>query len=199
MEGAISEDAEIASSVPSRRKIILDKDGKPCRACNSKLAFSAAMKNKPRASESESKADTAANVLNGQDEPAARTCPPDGETLGQNTWSFLHSAAAYYPNKPSEAQQSAMLSLIRALPHVYPCHTCAQALHEELDREQKTKKSWQEGAPLQEAVRSGKGFRMWLCGLHNEVNARLGKPTWPCTEDLLQQRWKDGPSDGRCD
>ena len=27
--------------------------------------------------------------------------PPDGETLGKHTWTFLHTMAAYYPSKPS--------------------------------------------------------------------------------------------------
>lgn len=92
-----------------------------------------------------------------------------------------------------------MLSLIHSLPHLYPCHSCAESLGEELKREGREKKSWESGAPLQQAVSSGPGLRKWLCGLHNEVNARLGKPVWSCKEDVLRQRWLDGPDDGSCD
>lgn len=32
---------------------------------------------------------------------AAVEPPPDGETLGNHTWTFLHTMAAYYPTNPS--------------------------------------------------------------------------------------------------
>lgn len=92
-----------------------------------------------------------------------------------------------------------MLSMIRALPHLYPCHSCAYSLGEELARESSEGASWEGGAVLEKAVCSGPGIRKWLCGLHNEVNARLGKPVWPCEEKTLQQRWLEGPDDGSCD
>lgn len=37
----------------------------------------------------------------------------------------------------------------------------------------------------------------WLCGVHNEVNERLGKDQFDCSRVL--ERWKDGPKDGSCD
>lgn len=36
-------------------------------------------------------------------------------------------------------------------------------------------------------VSSGPTFRLWLCRMHNRVNARLGKPTFNC--DLVERRW----------
>ncbi|PWN34711.1 FAD-dependent thiol oxidase [Meira miltonrushii] len=185
-----SDDADEKPSTSNRKNVILGPDGKPCRACNSKLAFSAALKvgKKPATASSTKKA--ASEQIE---------CPPDGEMIGQSTWTFLHSAAAYYPNSPSEIQQKSMLSLIQSLPHLYPCHSCAGALGEELEREIKEKRSWEGGEILQQAVRTGPGLRKWLCGVHNETNARLGKPTWTCSEEKLQHRWKDGPPDGRCD
>lgn len=196
-----SADPTSSMAASQGRKVILGKDGKPCRSCNSKLAFSAAMKASGTSGTSAAAKEARLTSPIGQSESskAMSECPPDGEALGQNTWTFLHSAAAYYPDKPSEAQRSAMLTMIQALPHIYPCHTCAESLQEELEREKRTKKSWEEGAPLGDAVRTGLGFRKWLCGLHNEVNTRLGKPIWQCTEETLQRRWKDGPPDGRCD
>ena len=201
MQQESDEDANHSSSSTSNHKnVILGPDGKPCRACNSKLAFTAAFKagKKPRSAGSS----TTKQVLSSSTkEPLSQQieCPPDGEMIGQSTWTFLHSAAAYYPNLPSEIQQKSMLALIQSLPHLYPCHTCAGALGQELERELKQKQSWEGGEVLQQAVRTGPGLRKWLCGIHNETNARLGKPTWTCTEEMLQQRWKDGPSDGRCD
>lgn len=37
------------------------------------------------------------------------------------------------------------------------------------------------------AVGSGREFRRWLCGVHNRVNSRLGKPVFNC--DLVEARW----------
>jgi len=188
----------------SKANIILGPDGKPCRACNSKLAFSAAMKDSKAQGSGSQQGVTSGMGAIGLGAAAVNSnphsaCPPDGNEIGNSTWTFLHSAAAYYPARPSSTQQSSMLSLIQSLPHLYPCHSCAEAFQEELQREKQEKKSWEGGKVLQEAVQSGPGLRKWLCGLHNEVNQRLGKPTWKCEEEILQSKWLTGPDDGSCD
>ncbi|MCO5549701.1 hypothetical protein L7F22_003174 [Adiantum nelumboides] len=195
MQQEADDEVESSPTTSNRKNVILGPDGKPCRSCNSKLAFTAALKVGKKPNTKETSSSSTKKTVSQQPEE----CPPDGEIIGQSTWTFLHSAAAYYPNSPSEIQQKSMLSLIQSLPHLYPCHTCAGALGEELEREIKEKRSWEGGEVLQQAVRTGPGLRKWLCGVHNETNARLGKPTWTCTEEMLQQRWKDGPPDGRCD
>ncbi|TKY87683.1 hypothetical protein EX895_003264 [Sporisorium graminicola] len=218
-EGLSSQDADLerskgftADNVRSSRQqppVVLGPDGKPCRACNSKLAFAAAMKGTKGGSASKDAptgiktasaagAATAAAALATTSE-TTKTCPPDGEDLGRSAWTFLHSAAAYFPEDPTAQQQSSMLALFRALPHVYPCHSCAEALGEEYKREDK-EGGWEDRSlKLAEAVRSGPSLRKWLCGIHNEVNQRLGKPTFPCTESKLSERWLEGPTDGSCD
>ncbi|KAJ9478631.1 Mitochondrial FAD-linked sulfhydryl oxidase ERV1 [Pseudozyma hubeiensis] len=195
-------------------QVVLGPDGKPCRACNSKLAFAAAMKGtKAPSTGSSSKgssSDKAASTMGAATvalptaaiaatSSASTTCPPDGEELGRSAWTLLHSAAAYFPEEPSAQQQSSMLALFRALPHIYPCHSCAEALGEEYQREDK-EGGWEDRSlKLATAVRSGPSLRKWLCGIHNEVNQRLGKPTFPCTEAKLSERWLDGPADGSCE
>ena len=79
-----------------------------------------------------------------------------------------------------------MLSLLRALPVLYPCSVCAQHLGENM----KTR-------PPDVSGRAG--LSRWLCEQHNEVNERLGKERFECTAEKLDERWKDGPSDGSCD
>lgn len=37
----------------------------------------------------------------------------------------------------------------------------------------------------------------WLCRMHNKVNVKLGKPVFDCSK--VDQRWRDGWPDGRCD
>ncbi|SPO25227.1 related to ERV1 - mitochondrial biogenesis and regulation of cell cycle [Ustilago trichophora] len=192
-------------------QVVLGPDGKPCRACNSKLAFAAAMKGtrmppattNSKDSSSSKSATTAAGAATAAAiatvPTTSRECPPDGEELGRSAWTLLHSAAAYFPEDPSAQQQTSMLALFRALPHIYPCHSCAEALGEEYKREEK-EGGWEDRKlKLTDAVRSGPSLRKWLCGIHNEVNQRLGKPTFPCTEAKLNERWLDGPADGSCD
>ena len=33
---------------------------------------------------------------------------------------------------------------------------------------------------------------MWLCRQHNAVNAKLGKPAFPCDVAALDARWRTG-------
>ena len=40
-------------------------------------------------------------------------------------------------------------------------------------------------------------FSQWMCNLHNDVNARLGKPIFDCSK--VDERWLDGWKDGSCD
>ena len=37
----------------------------------------------------------------------------------------------------------------------------------------------------------------WFCRLHNDVNLKLGKPTFDCSR--VDERWRDGWKDGSCD
>lgn len=113
-------------------------------------------------------------------------CPPDVEQLGSATWTFLHTTAAYYPDAPTMAHRVNMLSLLRALPVLYPCSTCATHLGEEM----KTRPP---------DVSSRGALSRWLCEQHNAVNTRLGKERFECTVEKLDERWKDGPKDGSCD
>lgn len=203
----------VRSTARQQPAVVLGPDGKPCRACNSKLAFAAAMKGAkmPPASGSAKGASSDKKALVAGTSAAAATaaatlasssprgCPPDGEELGRSAWAFLHSSAAYFPEDPTAQQQSSMLALFRALPHIYPCHSCAEALGEEYKRED-TEGGWEDRSlKLADAVRSGPSLRKWLCGIHNEVNQRLGKPKFECTEEKLSERWFEGPADGSCD
>ncbi|KIY53872.1 hypothetical protein FISHEDRAFT_68441 [Fistulina hepatica ATCC 64428] len=111
-------------------------------------------------------------------------CPPDSEQLGQATWTFLHTTAAYYPESPSVAQKSSMLALLSSIPVLYPCTWCAKDFGREIEK-----------YPPQVSNRAA--LSRWLCERHNHVNEKLGKPKFDC--DKTDERWKDGPSDGRCD
>ncbi|WFD38226.1 thiol oxidase [Malassezia japonica] len=164
-------EADTTPAPPARRPpTVLGPDGKPCRACNARTAFGAAMRTQAKKHDA---------------------CPPDIEELGRSTWTFLHSAAAHYPDEPSDVQRTHMRSVLEALPHVYPCATCAAELHEEYGRQAPEARA--------DAVDSATALQVYVCTLHNEVNARLGKKVWDCSDlKRLRHRWYEPPEDREC-
>ncbi|KAK9473821.1 ERV/ALR sulfhydryl oxidase domain-containing protein [Dipodascopsis tothii] len=113
-------------------------------------------------------------------------CPPDVNAIGRATWTFLHSVAAQYPDQATPAQQVEMLSFLRIFSRVYPCWHCAEDF-----------RVWISKTENEPKVGGRAEFGNWLCGAHNEVNVKLGKPAFDCA--LWQERWRDGWKDGRCD
>ncbi|KAK9355519.1 ERV/ALR sulfhydryl oxidase domain-containing protein [Lipomyces doorenjongii] len=150
---------------------VLDKDGKPCRTCNSLLDF--------RKAKGMSAAAAAAK-------PVAADCPPDVNELGRSTWTFLHSVAANYPEQATPAQQGDMKSFLRIFGTIYPCWYCAEDF-----------RKWAADAENKPKVTGREEFGRWLCDAHNEVNKKLGKPEFDC--NLWKERWRDGWKDGRCE
>ncbi|GAA5849035.1 hypothetical protein JCM8547_006418 [Rhodosporidiobolus lusitaniae] len=191
--------------------MVLGPDGKPCKACTAFRSFAGMKKKTPPVASSSSSATSSStspssssfSLLAGaalssaassslsssaSSEPTLpRDCPPDVERLGRHTWTFLHTTASYFPPSPSSHQKSSMLGLLRALPTLYPCGTCAGHLG-----------TYMESNPPEKAVEKGRdALEKWLCDVHNEVNERLGKERFVC--DDVPQRWRDGWKDGRCD
>ncbi|KAH8928954.1 FAD-dependent thiol oxidase [Atractiella rhizophila] len=157
---------ESSTSLPPG--MVLGPDGKPCKACTSLKQFTAQGK-----------------FLKAQ--TTQKPCPPDLDQLGRHTWTFLHSTCSYFPETPSTAQKSSLLSLLKALPTLYPCHHCADHLGTAM-----------KANPPDGAVEMGrKGVERWMCEMHNEVNGRLGKPIFDCSK--AGERWRDGWKDGSCD
>ena len=87
--------------------------------------------------------------------------------------------AAYYPERPTAAQRSAAVAFLHALGALYPCEHCAEDLRADLA-----------AAPPRAGSRAE--LSVWMCELHNRVNAKLGKPLWSCDLKALDARWFDG-------
>lgn len=171
--------------------IVLGPDGKPCKPCSDWRSWSTLKAKKPKDSTSGARAAATAGAAtatathtSSSTQDSRSECPADVEQLGRATWTFLHTTAAYYPEQPSPTQQASMLGLLSSLPTLYPCGHCASHLGENM----------QKNPPDV----SGRGpLSKWLCIQHNDVNERLGKPTFNC--DKTDERWLSGPSDGSCD
>ncbi|KAJ2745538.1 Flavin-linked sulfhydryl oxidase of the mitochondrial IMS [Coemansia sp. BCRC 34301] len=180
-----------------RDKDTPDKKAAPCRVCDS---FKSWRKHEARDHAKKrgqgrqgAAAGTLAVATMAQPESSAASlstlsaaddeCPPDSQVLGRATWTFLHTMAAYYPEKAGPKQQETMKSLLSSFSHFYPCGRCASHLRHEM-------------AKSPPAVDTRQNLSLWLCQTHNKVNAMLGKDEFDCAK--VDERWRDGPSDGRC-
>ncbi|KAE9399437.1 FAD-dependent thiol oxidase [Gymnopus androsaceus JB14] len=175
---------------PTSPGTTLGPDGKPkpCRVCSSSAAFKnwkPAVDAKERARGNPAQSSSPAPAISST---PAHPCPPNSSQLGSATWTFLHTTAAYYPSNPSPTQRANMLSLLYSLPMLYPCRDCAEDFGRDIEAHKPTS-----------AVRSREDLSRWLCERHNEVNMKLGKEIWECGIGKMDERWKDGPADGRCD
>lgn len=107
--------------------------GRPCRACTD---FKSWMKTGPKgvAAPEEKKTEGGgkkeSSLGGGIKVTATETtetpadhhlCPPDRMELGNSSWSLLHSLAAYYPARPSAAQQEDARQFMQIFSRLYPC------------------------------------------------------------------------------
>lgn len=60
--------------------------------------------------------------------PRRPDCPLDKDQLGAATWSFLHTIAAVYPEKPEKQQMEDTKTFFGLLGRIYPCEYCAKDL-----------------------------------------------------------------------
>ena len=94
------------------------------------------------------------------------------------------SYLAYYPETPDKATQNQMQQFLLAFAKFYPCEDCSEDFKQRL-------------AKTPPDTQSRTALSQWLCGMHNQVNKKLGKNQFDCT--LVDQRWRDGWKDGSCD
>ncbi|KAK8316556.1 hypothetical protein V6Z11_A13G048600 [Gossypium hirsutum] len=58
--------------------------------------------------------------------------PVTKEELGRATWTFLHTLAAQYPERPTRQQKKDVKQLMSILSRMYPCNECADHFKEVL-------------------------------------------------------------------
>ncbi|KNZ74567.1 FAD-linked sulfhydryl oxidase ALR [Termitomyces sp. J132] len=178
--------------------MVMGPDGKPCKVCtafrNWRPGTTKAIDKERKGGQHSPSAVAAMTALASGTAVASITtptlngpppdCPPDVEQLGRATWTFLHTTAAYYPERPTPTQRANMLMLLRSLPLLYPCSNCAEDFGEDIGKNPPD-------------VSGRVGLSRWLCERHNAVNGKLGKKLFDCAK--TDERWKDGPADGSCD
>jgi len=118
--------------------------------------------------------------------PFPPDCPPDVDTLGNHTWTLLHSISASYPIRAPAQRQSEMRQFLGLFAKLYPCWVCADDF-----------KAWMEKKGNEPRVEGREGLGRWMCEAHNEVNRKLGKGEFDCAR--WEERWRTGWKDGRCD
>ena len=148
-------------------------------ACASKSsAMRRAMGGAASSSSSNSTSASASTATADESRPrGARAGPPDREELGWATWTLLHTMAAYYPDRPTDAQARSADSCVRGLADLYPCADCAEGFRE-----------FVRSHPPRVSTR--RDFVVWVCELHNDVNEKLGKDAVPCDVDKLDRAWR---------
>ncbi len=118
----------------------------------------------------------------------------------------MHTLAAHYPRSPSLYEQAHAANFFRAVAALYPCTHCRDDFHAAVahDPPRRVTAPLHVGAavpaPLQAAeaagaarrVESRESLAVWLCGQHNVVNKKLGKPLFPCDFAALDARWRTG-------
>ncbi|KAI3404838.2 ERV1 [Candida oxycetoniae] len=172
----------------SGRRIIYDKDGKPCRACNTLLDFQLATgkssksrkEKKEHGQSTESSSSTIASTMPSTTSGTSyytKVDPPDVTKLGRSSWSLLHSIAATYPEEPTTKQQQDMKSFLNLFAGFYPCWFCGEEFGKYMEKHKPDTGSQDD-------------LGKWLCDAHNAVNKRLGKPKFDC--QFWKKRWKDG-------
>ena len=106
----------------------------------------------------------------------ACTCSRNGfvpNLWGPGTWNLLHVVAANYPCSPSAADVRRAETFVRSLGENLPCASCRSHFSQILGGGRGR------GLALSPAVlRSRHAFFKWTVQVHNDVNARLGKPTY---------------------
>lgn len=96
---------------------------------------------------------------------------PNSTELGNATWLFLHTTAAYYSECPSELQKQKMLLFIDGLSEFYPCCICAEHLKEYIIKNPPN-------------VNSNIELSEWFCKLHNNINNQNNKSIFDCSKIL---------------
>jgi FAD-linked sulfhydryl oxidase len=88
--------------------------------------------------------------------------------LGRASWKLFHTMMARFPDKPTADDSLALKTYIQLFARLYPCGDCARHFQQLL-------------AKYPPQVGSRSSAAVWACYVHNQVNERLDKPIFDCS------------------
>lgn len=91
----------------------------------------------------------------------------DPRRWGPHLWSYMHYAAANYPDKPTPKEIHAMMDWLCALPVTIPCDSCKSHYAKYIERHKPI---------LHDICSSRDSLFKFLVDIHNKVNKRNNKP-----------------------
>lgn len=87
---------------------------------------------------------------------------------GPKAWVYLHTLAFSYPPAPTRDQRKDMHAFLVAFARTLPCPKCSAHFQQVVHRDLPTHDA--------DVLSCRHNFARWTVDVHNEVNARLGKP-----------------------
>ena len=99
------------------------------------------------------------------------------DDFGRIGWEFIHTVASNYPEKPTFIDKQYMLGFMYSIANLYPCEICRNHLQHNLDN-------------FGFHFNNRTDLSTWLCFLHNKVNEKNLKPTFPCDMDKLDNKYR---------
>lgn len=95
---------------------------------------------------------------------------------GPHAWKFLHAVTFAYPDEPTKEHKKAALELFTSLKYMLPCGECCNHYCQAFDKQK-----------IEKHLESRDSLSRWLVDFHNQVNERLGKPTFQY--DLVKKEY----------
>lgn len=167
------------------RKIIYDKDGKPCRSCNTLLDFKYATgKLDQKFAAAATATATTSNMKSSKLGliPGSRSYrkipPPNKEEIGTSSWMLLHSIVSRFDeNEPTQTEKIEMKRFLELFGKVYPIKEHGQNMTQYIVSN-----------PID--VTNRYTLSQWLSKYHNSINVKLGKESFDTK--FWEERWVNG-------
>jgi mitochondrial FAD-linked sulfhydryl oxidase len=61
-------------------------------------------------------------------------CPLTRQSLGNFSWSLMHTFAVYYPKKPTLEDQQSMMGFLKGFRNLFPCRHCKAHFQRDFDK-----------------------------------------------------------------
>lgn len=109
---------------------------------------------------------------------------PTKDELGFMVWSFLHASAQALDDPLDPNEKKAIKNIMESISYLFPCGQCQKHMQQYIKKH-----------PLPDNSKlTAHDFQQYLCTFHNDVNRRLNKEMFDCTQ--LDKRWTNSKKCG---